>query len=153
MAKLPSAGGDARATMWDGRPRPSPSDCPKRLGIWPKLQEGSQAGHSSSLPNRNKTAAVIFQGGMVSVPSHLFSVAAAPHTAKKSDETEPSRSPSLPDNSPRRSNPVTLRPSEQQQSPPRSPHRSTREAAQNCAGVESQPAAATEITRLRSFPV
>ena len=28
-----SAGGEARATMWDGRPRPS--DCRKRLGNWP----------------------------------------------------------------------------------------------------------------------
>jgi len=28
----PSAGGEARATMWDGRPRPS--DHRKRLGNW-----------------------------------------------------------------------------------------------------------------------
>src|SRR5215470_8083039 len=32
-ASIPDAGGDARATMWDGRPRPS--DCRKRLGNWP----------------------------------------------------------------------------------------------------------------------
>src|ERR1700757_742060 len=30
LPELLSAGGDARATMWDGRPRPS--DCRKRLG-------------------------------------------------------------------------------------------------------------------------
>ena len=31
--RLPNAGGDARAIMWDGRPRPS--DWQKRLGHWP----------------------------------------------------------------------------------------------------------------------
>jgi hypothetical protein len=29
---VPNAGVDARATMWDGRPRPS--ECRKRLGNW-----------------------------------------------------------------------------------------------------------------------
>jgi hypothetical protein len=42
---------------------------------------------------------------------------------------------------------------EPQQSPPCSPHRSTHEAAQNCAGVESQPIGATGAIRARSFLV
>src|SRR6516164_4541881 len=35
-ASIRDAGVDARATMWDGRPRPS--DCRKRLGKMSKLQ-------------------------------------------------------------------------------------------------------------------
>jgi len=39
--RRPNAGVDARATMWDGRPRPSV--CRKRLGKLAKLQRASQA--------------------------------------------------------------------------------------------------------------
>src|SRR6516162_4411885 len=36
------AGGDPRATMWDGRPRPS--DCRKRLGNWPNSRGQPRGG-------------------------------------------------------------------------------------------------------------
>ena len=39
FSSIQDAGGDARATMWDGRPRPS--DCRRRLGKMSKLQRAA----------------------------------------------------------------------------------------------------------------
>jgi hypothetical protein len=43
-----NAGGDARATMWDGRPRPS--DCRKRLG---KFRSGRQPENRACIDHKS----------------------------------------------------------------------------------------------------
>src|SRR5215472_14419347 len=49
MVEHQGAGGVARATLWDGRPRPS--DCRKRLGNWP-----NSSGCKGLQPSKSITA-------------------------------------------------------------------------------------------------